>query len=375
MAYSLNHGILYLEEIYTAIVSCENIRDSAMVLLMLSSNMNSDLLSVLTVGDFLEACRDYIGGENDINSLLESDPWSIIPCWRDVANQKVLLFNTPEATFYILLYLNRRKFEGEELTVGSPLFLGKNNFAIKPKSIRNIFSRNKFNSFHVDFTQTSLLNTFKFVCGSYCENEDFVRLLLMEDVEENLLYSQSNETLRNYYRPLIPFLTAKSFNCGSGSEVNTKIDVDILVDNYYTNYINHRNIKYDFIDELKIKNRARKVKNSLYDDCDVLNNTQLDIIYKYAECECLMLKKPYLAECEHNKNRIIYDTPVGEDDNREWIFNCFKEMGIIGVLEISEERIKKEIIRQSVNKNVNLNLLTYCGLLEIFDGLLEAVLI
>ena len=101
----------------------------------------------------------------------------------------------------------------------------------------------------------------------------------------------------------------------------------------------------------------------------------LELIYKYAECECLMLNTHFLTECNLSERAVITEYYRGSDFEGEWIKNCFKELGIIEILQISNERLEKEIIKQSVKNDVNLSVLTYCGLIKIFDGLMESVLL
>lgn len=367
MGYKLNHGILYLEEIYTAIFHCENIRDSAMALLMLSSNMDSDFLSVLTVGDLLDACDDYLDDKNDINELMGLDSWSVVPCWRNVANQKILSFNTPEATFHILLYLNKRKSSGEELTSSSPLFIGKNHSPMKPKSIRNRFSNVELN-FHVDFSQTSLLETFRFVCENYCENEDLKKLLLMNDVETNSLYNKTNSELRYYYKPLIPFLTAKLFD-NQKVRSDYALDTDSIISNYYEEYIKHRDVEYDFKDGLEIKKIA-KSNFELYEGRE-LTFQQLEIIYKYAECKFLIQNEP-LFENDYSWSELS-EKWSNDEECIKWMYDFFKNSGMLEILEISEEKTKKEIIKQSVEVGAILKSLTRLGFLTIFNELFKSV--
>ena len=372
MAYSLNHGVLYLEEIYTAIANCEKIRDSAIILLMLSSNMNSDTISTLKVGDLLDACNDYLDDEPIVEKLLDLDPWSIIPCWKNVADTPCVFLNTHEATFYMLLYLKKRINAKEKLTPNSPLFIGRNNSALKPKSIRDMISSSKLGDFHVDFSQTSLLKTFKFVCENYCEDINLVNLLLMEEIKTNPFYNELSMNIREVYRPMIPFLTAKSFDSDINSNFN--VNEEEIISNYYKYYMKHRNKEYDYTDELKIKKRANKLKNNAFTNESLTPNV-LELIYKYAECECLMLNTHFLTECNLSERAVITEYYRGSDFEGEWIKNCFKELGIIEILQISNERLEKEIIKQSVKNDVNLSVLTYCGLIKIFDGLMESVLL
>lgn len=104
-----------IEDIQLAVESTNNIRNKAIILLIISSGMRRGAVVDLTIADFIEATKDY-HNSNNIQTILEMKNFrNIVPAWlffpskTEEYDNVCLTFNTPECTEYIIKYLKTRK--------------------------------------------------------------------------------------------------------------------------------------------------------------------------------------------------------------------------------------------------------------------------
>ena len=132
-----------LEDIKKAVGQAKYLKYKAIILLIATSGIRSGDVRHFTVGDFLNATKEYHNGTLD--ELLHSKK-NIIPIWdfipRKTINQSniCITFNTPEASRYIIDYLKQRLERGETLNNDSFLFTSTKNKQYSIKGFLWVFS-------------------------------------------------------------------------------------------------------------------------------------------------------------------------------------------------------------------------------------------
>lgn len=117
--------ILTKDEIRYLLESTTNMKFKAMCLFILSSGTAIQETTNLTVGDFLEATREY-HNTNDIHTMIQElkNKDNVIPTFfiiRIKKSRPYYTFCSPEATSYIVKYLEQQMFV-KELSKDTPLF-------------------------------------------------------------------------------------------------------------------------------------------------------------------------------------------------------------------------------------------------------------
>lgn len=214
------------EDIYIAFSSSKPSIYKALVGLIFTSKMTPTILSKLTLRDLVVSCEDYFdkNEEKTLSNLLKKDPWKIIPTWK-IKSDNIITFNTPETTFYIFLYLNeKRKDDLDDLE--SPLFKsGKNNFLTPSKISSYVTDFNdiigSFNKkYDNDFRSKNLINTYNEIYAKHMNveinNKQNLKKLFEGKLAKNTKFyiKADNHTseIKEYYKSLIPFLTAREYN-------------------------------------------------------------------------------------------------------------------------------------------------------------------
>lgn len=210
-----------LEDIKKGVELTKHLKYKAIILLIATSGIRSGDIRHFTVGDFLNATKEYHNGTLD--DLLHSKE-NIIPTWDFIPRKTMkqgnicITFNSPEASRYIIDYLKQRLERGETLDNDSFLFRSNksNQYSIKGflwifSSINHeLFGKDKHNRdfFRAHNLRKFFLSTFrqksndsftiKVIAGhSFRRNND-------ENYQEIPIYE-----IKKQYMQVIPFLSIK----------------------------------------------------------------------------------------------------------------------------------------------------------------------
>lgn len=132
-----------LEDIKKGVEQAKYLKYKAIILLISTSGIRSGDVRHLTIGDFLNATKEYHHGTLD--DLLHSKK-DIIPIWDFTPRKTIkqgnicITFNTPEASRYIIDYLKQRLGRGETLNDDSFLFTSTKNKQYSIKGFLWVFS-------------------------------------------------------------------------------------------------------------------------------------------------------------------------------------------------------------------------------------------
>lgn len=209
-----------IEDIRKGIDQTPYIKYKAAITLIASSGIRSGDVRYFTIGNFLDATKDYHDGtlESLFNYKGEIIPvWDFIPRKTRKQGNICITFNSPEASEYIIDYLKVRIRLGENLTQDSFLFRSKQNeqysnkgflwifhsvnqeaFNYKDKNGRSFFRAHNLRKFFLStFRQNSTdYFTLKVVAGhSISRNND-------ENYQEIPIHQ-----IRSEYLKVLPYLT------------------------------------------------------------------------------------------------------------------------------------------------------------------------
>ena len=132
-----------LEDIKKGVEQAKYLKYKAIILLIATSGIRSGDVRHFTIGDFLNATKEYHNGTLD--DLLHSKK-DIIPIWDFIPRKTIkqgnicITFNTPEASRYIIDYLKQRLERGETLNNDSFLFTSTKNKQYSIKGFLWVFS-------------------------------------------------------------------------------------------------------------------------------------------------------------------------------------------------------------------------------------------
>lgn len=240
-----------LSDVYIAFCSSKPTLYKAITGLILTSTMTPTTLSKLTLEDFLISCNNYFdkNEEKTLQNLLKKDPEKIIPCWK-LESEGIITFNTPEVTFYIFLYLKEKRIEDLD-KLSQPLFKTKQNNFLTPSKISSHVTEfnpivKTFNNNHNQFKSKNLINTFKHIYEDHMNIEinnkkNLIKLFEGKLSKNSKFYRNSlndNLKIKNYYKMLVPFLTARNCNFNEYLTSYTAYfksnNNNIIEDYYYT---------------------------------------------------------------------------------------------------------------------------------------------
>ena len=354
-----------LDDIYIAMCSSKPTLYKAIIGLILSSGMAPITLSTLTLNDFLVACNDYFQETEDktLQNLLKKDPWKIIPCWK-IKTKNIFTFNTPETTFYLFLYLKEKRMDDLN-NLDYPLFKsGKNNFLTSSKissyvtefnAILRLFNENYENK----FKSKNLIATFEDIYDKNMlievNNKNNLLKLFEGKLSNNSKFYRASmkdqQKIKDYYKILIPFLTAREFNLNHENFNDKKIISPIIQDFYVTELKEELDLDYAQ-EQLLCKFAEDLTKNDSFNN----DQTYLEKLFKKA---LVKLKVHYydfeknikLFYVEKNPNPEVYAKRIEKD---------IYILGIYDLIKISRDEMSKFLINHIVRQNYyDRNMLEY----------------
>ena len=345
-----------LDDIYIAMCSSKPTLYKAVLGLILSSGMTPITLSKLTLNDFLVACNDYFQETEDktLQNLLKKDPWKIIPCWK-IKTKNIFTFNTPETTFYLFLYLKEKRMDDLN-NLDYPLFKsGKNNFLTSSKissyvtefnAILRLFNENYENK----FKSKNLIATFEDIYDKNMlievNNKNNLLKLFEGKLSNNSKFYRASmkdqQKIKDYYKILIPFLTAREFNLNHENFNDKKIISPIIQDFYVTELKEELDLDYAQ-EQLLCKFAEDLTKNDSFNN----DQTYLEKLFKKA---LVKLKVHYydfeknikLFYVEKNPNPEVYAKRIEKD---------IYILGIYDLIKISRDEMSKFLINHIVRQN------------------------
>ncbi len=353
-------NVISLDDVYTVFSSSKPTLYKAIVGLILSSGMNTTVLSRLTLNDFLNSCADYLNGdEKNFEVLLTKDPWEIIPCWKLKSEQRIT-FSTPESTFYIFLYLKEKRIDDLD-NLDNPLFKqGDNNFLTSSKISSYVTNFNKLlNSDKDYFKSKNLIYTFEDIYDKhlFIEKEHKKELLdLFEGKLSNktLFFRQNfnnNNHIKEYYKMIIPFLTARVSNFNNqfaeyyDALLKDKGGIQRVINEYYNNNLEEKwHLSYDQF--LLLDKFAKDISNH---EIFVNNDEYLNKLFKKALVSLIIYN--YDFEMLFIDFEDIYATIDLKHRARifEFIINKLK---ISDYFEITNEDVHKCCLQYLVDNNL-----------------------
>lgn len=325
--------LLTFNEIYFLINFAKNNNYKGIRALALSTGMDFNEISKLTVGDFLKSCNEYIGTDygsvkNGLKKLLKKNLWEIFPCWRLVDEDNVkIVFSTPETVFYILFSLNDRNIN--ELKRSHTLFYNTNSAnQYPPESIRDNILRVKDDLFNIDINAQRIKDNFFNICEKYLEveetigsKEDLINLFKGESDVNNPFDSIHNQnTVKEYYMNLAPYFSYLSLISFSDvSDLNT-FDLRISeqdINEYYLDNVGQ--ISDDYDKYYVVKNWVQDYLGSNDSLIGDLTSSEIKILFKKAQVH-------YLIE---NNGILVIDCFRDEfDDKWDQIYSKLEGLGI-----------------------------------------------
>ncbi|MGF7119341.1 tyrosine-type recombinase/integrase [Methanobacterium oryzae] len=210
-----------LDDIKKGVEQAKYLKYKAIILLAATSGIRSGDLRHLTVGDFLEATKEYHNGT--LEDLLHSKK-DIIPTWDFIPRKTMktgnicITFNTPEASRYIIDYLKQRIQRGHKLTDDSFLFVSgkEKQYSIKGflwvfSSVNNeLFGKDKLNRdfFRAHNLRKFFLSTFRQKTNDLFTLKVVAGHTLAKNNDMNYQEIPIKEIKRQYMK-VIPFLSIK----------------------------------------------------------------------------------------------------------------------------------------------------------------------
>lgn len=349
-----------LDDIYIAMCSSKPTLYKAILGLILSSGMTPITLSKLTLNDFLLACNDYFQEKEDktLKNLLKKNPWKIIPCWK-IKTKNIFTFNTPETTFYLFLYLKEKRMDDLN-NLDYPLFKsGKKNFLTSSKissyvtefnTIMKLFNEDYENK----FKSKNLVATFKEIYDKNmlieANNKNNLLKLFEGKLSNNSKFyrtsMQDPHKIKEYYKILIPFLTARECNISQEKihhiYPDDKKHITPIIHDFYKTELKEE-LDLDYAQEqLLCKFAEDFTKYSQFNN----NQTYLNKLFKKA---LIKLKVHYY---DFEKNKLFY---VKKNPNPEVYANKIEKdiykLKIYDLIKISRNEMYKLIINHIVRQN------------------------
>ena len=346
-----------LDDIYIAMCSSKPTLYKAIIGLILSSGMAPITLSRLTLNDFLVACNDYFQETEDktLQNLLKKDPWKIIPCWK-IKTKNIFTFNTPETTFYLFLYLKEKRMDDLN-NLDYPLFKrGKNNFLTSSKissyvtefnAIIRLFnedyenklkSKNLIATFEDIYDKNMLIevnnknNLLKLFEGKLSNNSKFYRASMKDQ-----------QKIKDYYKILIPFLTAREFNMNHDNYRTDKNNITPIIHDFYESELKEE-LSLDYAQEqLLCKFAEDLTKHDSFSN----NQTYLDKLFKKA----LVKLKVHYYDFEKNIKLFYVDKNPNPEVYAKRIEKDIYILGIYDLIKISRDEMSKFLINHIVRQN------------------------
>ena len=350
-----------LDDIYIAMCSSKPTLYKAVLGLILSSGMTPITLSKLTLNDFLVACNDYFQETEDktLQNLLKKDPWKIIPCWK-IKTKNIFTFNTPETTFYLFLYLKEKRMDDLN-NLDYPLFKsGKNNFLTSSKissyvtefnAILRLFNENYENK----FKSKNLIATFEDIYDKNMlievNNKNNLLKLFEGKLSNNSKFYRASmkdqQKIKDYYKILIPFLTAREFNINHekvfNNKFNDKISISPIIHDFYETELKEE-LHLDHAKEQLLCKFAEDLTNH-----DSFNNDQtyLEKLFKKA----FVKLKVHYYDFEKNIKVFYVDKNPNPEIYANKIEKDIYKLGIYDLIKISRDEMYKFIINHIVRHN------------------------
>ena len=350
-----------LDDIYIAMCSSKPTLYKAVLGLILSSGMTPITLSKLTLNDFLVACNDYFQETEDktLQNLLKKDPWKIIPCWK-IKTKNIFTFNTPETTFYLFLYLKEKRMDDLN-NLDYPLFKsGKNNFLTSSKissyvtefnAIIKLFNENYENK----FKSKNLIATFEDIYDKNMlievNNKNNLLKLFEGKLSNNSKFYRASmkdqQKIKDYYKILIPFLTAREFNINHekvfNNKFNDKISISPIIHDFYETELKEE-LHLDHAKEQLLCKFAEDLTNH-----DSFNNDQtyLEKLFKKA----FVKLKVHYYDFEKNIKVFYVDKNPNPEIYANKIEKDIYKLGIYDLIKISRDEMYKFIINHIVRHN------------------------
>ena len=350
-----------LDDIYIAMCSSKPALYKAVLGLILSSGMTPITLSKLTLNDFLVACNDYFQETEDktLQNLLKKDPWKIIPCWK-IKTKNIFTFNTPETTFYLFLYLKEKRMDDLN-NLDYPLFKsGKNNFLTSSKissyvtefnAIIKLFNENYENK----FKSKNLIATFEDIYDKNMfievNNKNNLLKLFEGKLSNNSKFYRTSmkdqQKIKDYYKILIPFLTAREFNINHekvfNNKFNDKISISPIIHDFYETELKEE-LHLDHAKEQLLCKFAEDLTNH-----DSFNNNQtyLEKLFKKA----FVKLKVHYYDFEKNIKVFYVDKNPNPEIYANKIEKDIYKLGIYDLIKISRDEMYKFIINHIVRHN------------------------
>jgi integrase len=210
-----------LEDIKKGVDLTKHLKYKAIILLIATSGIRSGDVRHFTVGDFLNATKEYHNGTLD--DLLHSKK-DIIPTWDFVPRKTLkqsnicITFNTPEASRYIIDYLKQRIERGETLNNDSFLFRSAKSKQYSNKGFlwvfssvnKELFGNDKHNRgfFRAHNLRKFFLSTFRQKTNDSFTIKVVAGHSLRKNNDENYQEIPTYE-IKKQYKLVIPFLSIK----------------------------------------------------------------------------------------------------------------------------------------------------------------------
>lgn len=346
-----------LDDIYIAMCSSKPTLYKAIIGLILSSGMAPITLSKLTLNDFLVACNDYFQETEDktLQNLLNKDPWKIIPCWK-LKTKNIFTFNTPETTFYLFLYLKEKRMDDLN-NLDYPLFKsGKNNFLTSSKISSYVTEFNAiirlFNEDHENkFKSKNLIATFEDIYDKNMlievNNKSNLLKLFEGKLSNNSKFYRASmkdqQKIKDYYKILIPFLTAREFNMNHDNYRTDKNNITPIIHDFYESELKEE-LSLDYVQEQLLCKFAEDLTKH-----DSFNNDQtyLDKLFKKA----LVKLKVHYYDFEKNIKLFYVDKNPNPEVYAKRIEKDIYILGIYDLIKISRDEMSKILINHIVRQN------------------------
>ena len=352
-----------LNDIYIAMCSSKPTLYKAILGLILSSGMTPITLSKLTLNDFLVACNDYFQETEDktLQNLLKKDPWNIIPCWK-IKSKNIFTFNTPETTIYLFLYLKEKRMDDLN-NLDYPLFKsGKKNLLTSSKISSYVTEFNAImklinEDYENKFKSKNLIATFEDIYDKNMlievNNKNNLLKLFEGKLSNNSKFYRDSmkdqQKIKEYYKILIPFLTAREFNINhkktfnNNNNFNDKISISPIIHDFYETELKGE-LHLDYAKEQLLCKFAEDLTKH---DSFINDQTYLEKLFKKA------LVKLKLHYYDFEKNNMLFY--VDENPNPEIYANRIEEdiykLEIYDLIQISRDKMYKFMINHIVRHN------------------------
>ena len=369
--------VISLEDVFITLSSSKPTLYKAIVSLILSSGINTSIISKLTLYDFLYACEEYFEQteEKTFENLLKKDPWDIIPCWK-LKSEGRITFSTPESTFYLFLYLKEKRMDDLD-NLNNPLFKrGDNNFLTSSKVSSYVTEFNKvLGTDKSYFKSKNLINTFDSICYAHLYFEKDYKNNLMDLFEGKMSnksklfrkYFENSEEIKKAYELLVPYLTARDYNFDKYFEYylslkKDRIDKKGLLLNYYqVNLEGKFQASYDQ-SKLLLKFAEELSRNDLF----IADELYLNKLFKKSIVRLILYNYDF-SYLQYDIGDITSDISL---KRRGQIFRLFiSKLDLINFFEIDDREINRKCIDYLVDNNYYKNLILVSEMPKIVEGI------